>query len=74
MHQVKAHFDGTVFVPEEPVDCPQGTPVWLTVEVAEERPLLALVRAAARFGEDPGWPKDGASQHDHYLYGTRKRG
>jgi hypothetical protein len=38
-----------------------------------DRPLLELARAARRFPDDPNWPRDGAAEHDHYLYGTPKR-
>ena len=33
---VLAHFDGKVFVPDEPVDVPIGTPVRVRVESANE--------------------------------------
>lgn len=72
MATIRAHFDGRVFVPDDPVDCPRDTPLRLTVEPAAERPLLDLVRLAEGFADDPGWPADGAAEHDHYLYGTPK--
>lgn len=49
------------------------------VEPASEASQLSLAeRIAALAGELPAeeidaWPTDGASQHDHYLYGTPKR-
>ena len=70
---VKAHFDGTVFVPDETVEFPKDVPLRLTVEVDDEAPLMELVRAVEKFPDDPDWPADGAAQHDHYLYGTAKR-
>ena len=73
MATIRAHFDGRVFVPDDPVDWPAGATVRLTIEPADERPLLDLVRLAEGFADDPDWPADGASEHDHYLYGTPKR-
>lgn len=72
MSVVRAHFDGKVFVPEEPVDCPRDVPLRLIVESDQVRPLLELVRMAETFSEDPDWPSDGATEHNHYLYGTPK--
>lgn len=44
------------------------------VEPVEERPLMDLARLAAEPGARTEWPADGAAEHDHYLYGTPKRG
>jgi len=35
---------------------------------------MSLAKLADEFPEDPTWPADGASEHDHYLYGTPKHG
>ena len=72
---VTAHFDGRVFVPDEPVDLPVGTPVRIVLEPAETatRPLLGLLAALQQLPDNPDAPTDGAAQHDHYLYGTPKR-
>jgi hypothetical protein len=75
MASIRAHFDGKVFVPDEPVGLPPNAPIRLVL-VAEsdgDRPLLELARAAQRFPDDPNWPPDGAAEHDHYLYGIPKR-
>jgi predicted DNA-binding antitoxin AbrB/MazE fold protein len=45
---------------------------------AAQRPLSAVERIIARAEALPEeviaqWPTDGASQHDHYIYGTPKR-
>lgn len=71
---VHAHFDGKVFVPDEPVDLPANTPVELHLVGASstDRPLMELVELADTFPPDPDWPKDGAAEVDHYLYGTPK--
>ena len=73
MVSVRAHFDGQVFVPDEPVECPTGAPLRLTFAPADGAPLAELARAAEAFPDDPDWPTDGAAEHDHYLYGTPKQ-
>lgn len=75
MTTIRAHFDGQVLVPEEPVDLPQGR-VFRVVLEEEEKPLSglrALYEAFKGLPDDPESPRDGAAQHDHYLYGTPKR-
>ena len=44
------------------------------VELVEDRPLMDLVRLTEHLPADADWPSDGAAEHDHYLYGTPKRG
>ena len=75
---IKAHFDGKVFVPDEPVDVPAGEPV--TLEVRQESrssdsrgTLAELADWAETLPALPDSPGDAAAQHDHYLYGTPKR-
>ncbi len=62
-------------MPEEPVDLPQGR--LLRVQVEEESaspsPLRALYEAFKDLPDGPHAPRDGAAQHDHYLYGMPKR-
>jgi hypothetical protein len=75
---IKAHFDGKVFVPDEPVDVPAGQTVTLEVrqevEPAAKRGTLAdLADWAETLPRLPDSPGDAAAQHDHYLYGTPKR-
>lgn len=76
---IKAHFDGRVFVPDQPVDLPNGQRVQIQVEPANStsstiRPSLPDLLSELRgLPENSDWPTDGASQHDHYLYGTSKR-
>lgn len=72
---VKAHFDGKVLVPDEPVDWPVNQPLKVTVQPAEpgEPPLVKLARELATFPPNPNSPGDAAAQHDHYLYGLPKR-
>lgn len=74
---LKAHYDGKVLVPDEPVDLPQNCALEVHVRPvdrngAAEKPLrklLELVRALPV----SDWPADGAAEHDHYLYGSPKR-
>lgn len=79
MVTLKAHFDGRVLVPEEPVDLPLHRTLQVRVEDAAseeplaESPLAALVEISRTFADDPDTPTDLAAQHDHYLHGAPKR-
>jgi hypothetical protein len=86
MTAIKAHFDGKVFVPDEPVELPLDTPVTVQAPSAlpahnhaqttpepckpDESVFAWLARHAVR---DADLPSDLAAEHDHYLYGTPKR-
>lgn len=78
---ISAIFDGTVFVPDEPVHLPQLSRCTLVVETAD-----GAVEEDRKEIIDDQWlldqieklppadlPSDFAAQHDHYLYGTPKR-
>jgi hypothetical protein len=68
---ISAHFDGTVIVPDEPVQLPVGQPLRVSVEVPDTAPPFAdLLQFAADL---PDAPPDLAAQHDHYLYGSPKK-
>jgi hypothetical protein len=77
---LKAHFDGKVLVPDEPVNLPVDCALELRIEPAQKvqksskeiNPLKSLVELAKRFPVLDG-AADGAAQHDHYLYGLPKR-
>jgi hypothetical protein len=81
MTTLKAHFDGKVLVPDEPVNLPVNRALKVQVEpvepsaapASEEKPLLKLLKAIEAMPSNPDWPPDGAAQHDHYLYGLPKR-
>ena len=75
MVSIRAHFDGRVFVPAEPVNVPPNSEVRLLLveETDGDRPLMGLLRAAAQAPDDSAWPADGAAEHDHYLYGWPKQ-
>ena len=78
MTTLKAHFDGKVLIPDEPVNLPVNCALKIAVEPAEKPQsqsngsLKSLVDLAKHFPIQDG-PPDGAAQHDHYLYGLPKR-
>lgn len=49
---IKAHFDGKVIVPDEPVQLPVGQPITVHVEVSEA-PFADLLRFAADLPDAP---------------------
>lgn len=61
-----------VVVLEPGAQLPEGTCV--RVEPLEERPLLDLLQAVEQAPPNANWPRDGAMEVDHYLYGTPKQG
>ena len=74
---LKAHFDGRVLVPDEPVDLPLNCALEVQVKpldsaASTSQPLRKLAEVARQFPVTGG-PPDGAAQHDHYLYGLPKR-
>jgi len=82
MAAIKAHFDGKVFIPDEPVDLPENCEV--TVHAAlPDAPIeipsgMTALDAMDWLAEnvaiaDDDLPADYAHQHDHYLYGTPKK-
>jgi hypothetical protein len=76
MITIRAHFDGRVFVPDEPVDLPVGCEVEIQISpvtVPENSTLAKLAEIARLFPDDPDTPSDLAIHPDHYLYGTPKR-
>ena len=76
MKTFRAHSDGTVLIPDEPVELSEGTRYRVSVEPIEEddepRPLRRLAR---KFGGimEGDYPPDLAKNHDHYLYGKPKK-
>jgi hypothetical protein len=72
----KAHFDGKVIVPDEPVSLPRDQALMIHIEVAGEtrkkgRSVLEWMDQVDV--DDTSLPPDLAHQHDHYLYGTPKK-
>jgi len=77
MVTVNAHYDGKAFVPDAPVDLPQGAKCRLIVEPEGEPdepglPLLDLALECASKMKG-NYPTDLARNHDHYLHGRPKR-
>ena len=77
---IHATFDGEVFHPEGPVDLPVNGHYVLTVEPlgedqaeGEEDGEKDLADYIVSLAVHTGIP-DLAHEHDHYLYGTPKRG
>lgn len=79
MPTIKAHFDGKVIVPDQPVELRQGQALTVHFEPAPTQgpPTDAsqhfLDWVVQNLVAKTGLPADGAAQHDHYLYGTPKR-
>jgi hypothetical protein len=77
MVSVKAHFDGKVIVPDEPVDLPKDQPLIVQVRVARStskpKKQSALDWIAEHAVADDSLPVDLSYQLDHYLYGTPKK-
>ena len=72
---VEAVYEDGVLKPVQPLPLKEHERVSITVE---ERGLSLAERIAARVRALPPetvdrLPSDGASQHDHYIYGTPKR-
>jgi predicted DNA-binding antitoxin AbrB/MazE fold protein len=72
---VEAVYEDGVLKPAQPLPLQEHERVSITVE--PKQPSLSERIAALARDLPPGvidtWPTDGASQHDHYLYGTPKR-
>ena len=73
----KAHFDGKVIVPEEPLNLPVNQRLIVQVQPAEaatsddEESVFDWILKNPI--DDPSLPVDLSEQHDHYLYGTPKK-
>lgn len=77
MEPINAHYDGKVFVPDEPVSLNVNESVKLIL-VREgiptgTTPLQRLLKVVERLPKETDGPSDLAAEHDHYLYGTPKR-
>jgi hypothetical protein len=73
MISIHAHFNGTVIVPDDPVDLPRDQALIVRIEPVgqsghpeEESCLDWLAEHAV---DSAALPADLALQHDHYLYG-----
>ena len=79
MVAIKGHFDGKVFVPDEPVDFRLGQAVILHVEPASTGSIPKdgqphfLDWVVENLAATTNLPADGSVEHDHYIYGTPKQ-
>lgn len=78
MATLRAHFDGRVLIPDEPVDLPVGCALEIQVRAltsaqATKPPLQELADVVGTLPQSDELPADGAAQHDHYLYGMPKK-
>jgi len=77
MPAIRVRFQQGVFIPEEPVDVPEGqvgvvmleTPSQEKAEDAPDEAWQELLLVVERCGLHTG-VADLAQHHDHYLYGT----
>ncbi len=60
---VKARFDGKAFVPEEPVNLPEGAAVTIVVVSNGQGPLANLIKLAREHPIDDS-PPDWSERHD----------
>jgi predicted DNA-binding antitoxin AbrB/MazE fold protein len=64
-----ATYENGVLKPQKPLSLAEGAQVRVTLHPIEEGPdPLAAVIGIGASGRS-----DGADQHDHYIYGTRKQ-
>lgn len=77
MVAVRAHFNGKVIVPDEPLDLPKDQPLIVEVRLARSKKKpkkqSALDWIAENAVADDSLPTDLSCQLDHYLYGTPKK-
>jgi len=67
-------FDGKVFRPEEPVDLEPDTHYIVTIEKKETSGKENLWDVLDKLTGTIAGPEDWSKEHDHYLYGTPKKG
>jgi hypothetical protein len=70
--------NGVIVLDEGTPPLPEGMKVRVEMDVRSghpdpSMPLLELMDRLDQIPGDPDWPTDAAAQHDHYLYGSRKR-
>jgi hypothetical protein len=78
MVAIKGHFDGKVFVPDEPVNLPRGQSVLLHVQrtdapASDTNNCESIWSTLQQYAGTVEAPADWSAEHDHYLYGTPKR-
>ena len=77
MIAINAHFDGSVIVPDEPLDLPRNQALVVRIEALpgdgphEDGSVLTWL--AEHASDSPSLSPDLSDQHDHYLYGVPKK-
>lgn len=71
-----ATYDGKVFRPDQPVSLPKNRRFVLTlVEIPDEPQYReSALDVLNKYAGSVDMPADWSEEHDHYLYGTPKRG
>jgi len=69
-----AVFDGEVLRPEAAVDLEPNARYLVTIERKEESGEQSLWDVLSRFSGTVEGPEDWSEEHDHYVYGTPRRG
>ena len=72
--RLHAVFDGKVLRPEAAVDLVPNARYLVTIERQKERDEQSLLDVLSRFSGTVEGPEDWSEEHDHYVYGTPKRG
>jgi hypothetical protein len=77
MIAINAHFDGSVIVPDEPIDLPLDEALIVRIEPvqssAPSAPDSALNWVVENAIDQLDLPSDLSEHHDHYLYGSKKK-
>jgi hypothetical protein len=76
MVAIRVHFDGKVFIPEDPVvNVPRNTSLIFHAEVVPEatgQTMQGFLDVLKNHTGSVQAPADWSAEHDHYLYGTPK--
>src|SRR6266849_1992385 len=72
---IEAVYENGILKPAQPLPLKEHEKVRVTVEPVQPSLAERIVALARELPPEvlDSWPKDGASQHDHYLYGAPKR-
>lgn len=73
MLSLRAHFDGKQVHIDDPVILKPNTKLLITVLSNEQKKEKTLFDKLEQIGTIEG-PEDWSVNHDHYLYGTPKKG
>ena len=71
---IDAIFDGEVLRPQQPLELTPNQHYSITIEDAPESGTVNAWRFLESIAGSYDGPGDSAAEHDHYIYGTPKRG